>query len=145
MRACLCVLALAAFIPGCASMKGTEMQQLTLSTKGEDGKAIEGVMCKLRNDRGSWEALSPGFVQVRRSSEDLHVECTKAGLREGLLKAVSRATESMMGNAIMPGGTIGAIIDHSTGMGYDYPEQLLVQMGTTVLVDRNPQPSANPN
>ncbi|MEO5669061.1 MAG: hypothetical protein ABIR26_00090, partial [Ramlibacter sp.] len=128
MRTLTCVLALVAFLPACASMNGNEMQQLSLSTKGEDGVALDGVKCKLQNDRGSWEASSPGVVHVRRSSEDLHVECSKDGSKGGLLKAVSRASDSMMGNAIMPGGTIGAIIDHNTGMGYDYPEQLSVQM-----------------
>ena len=104
MRTALYAFALAAFLPGCASMSGSETQRLALSTKGEDGKSIEGVRCKLQNDRGSWEASSPGFVHVRRSSEDLHVECTKDGSKHGVLKAVSRASESMMGNMIMPGG-----------------------------------------
>jgi len=38
----------------------------------------------------------------------------------------------------MPGGSIGAMVDHSTGKGYDYPDELPVEMGNTVLVDRRP-------
>lgn len=123
---------------GCASITGSEMQQLSLTTKGEDTKTVEGVKCKLQNDKGTWEATSPGFVNVRRSSEDLTVECKKDGEKDGLLKAISRAAGSMFGNIIFGGG-IGAIIDHNKGTGYNYPDALPVQMGSSVIVDRKAQ------
>lgn len=123
---------------GCASITGSEMQQLSLTTKGEDTKTVEGVKCKLQNDKGTWEATSPGFVNVRRSSEDLTVECKKDGEKDGLLKAISRAAGSMFGNIIFGGG-IGAMIDHNKGTGYNYPDALPVQMGSSVIVDRKAQ------
>ncbi len=123
---------------GCASITGSEMQQLSLTTKGEDTKTVEGVKCKLQNDKGNWEATSPGFVNVRRSAEDLTVECKKEGQKDGLLKAVSRAAGSMFGNIIFGGG-VGAIIDHNKGTGYNYPDQLPVEMGKSVVVDRKVQ------
>lgn len=52
-------------LSGCASITGTEGQQLALSTTGKDGNPIEGAKCKLSNDRGTWEAKSPAFVDVR--------------------------------------------------------------------------------
>ena len=57
---------------------------------------------------------------------------------DGLLKAISRAAGSMFGNIIFGGG-IGAIIDHSKGTGYDYPDQLPVKMGESVVVDKKPK------
>lgn len=123
---------------GCASITGSEMQQLSLTTKGEDAKTIEGVKCKLQNDKGTWESTSPGFVNIHRSSEDLTVECKKPGLKDGLLKAISRAAGSMYGNIIFGGG-IGAIIDHNKGTGYNYPDALPVEMGKSVIVDRKAQ------
>jgi hypothetical protein len=42
----------------------------------------------------------------------------------------------MFGNIIFGGG-IGAIIDHSKGTGYNYPDNLPVKMGEAVTVDRN--------
>ena len=48
---------------------------------------------------------------------------------------VSRAAGGMWGNIIFGGG-IGAIIDHNKGNGYNYPEQLPVVMGKSVVVDR---------
>ena len=41
----------------------------------------------------------------------------------------------MFGNIIFGGG-IGAIIDHSKGTGYNYPNTLPVKMGSSVIVDR---------
>jgi hypothetical protein len=132
---------------GCASITGSEMQQLSLTTKGTDSVAFDGAKCKLQNDKGTWEATSPSFVNVRRSSEDLTVECKKEGMADGLLKAVSRAAGSMFGNIVFGGG-IGALIDHSKGTGYNYPDQLPVEMGKAGLVDRKtqdaPQPPTSP-
>jgi hypothetical protein len=123
---------------GCASITGSEMQQLSLSTKGQDEKSIDGVKCKLQNDKGTWEATSPSFVNIRRSAEDLTVECKKDGQMDGILKAISRAAGSMFGNIIFGGG-IGAIIDHNKGTGYNYPDSLPVEMGKSVIVDRKSQ------
>ncbi len=123
---------------GCASITGSEMQQLSLTTRTADLKSVEGAKCKLQNDRGTWEATTPAFVSIRRSSVDLDVICKKDGYADGLLKAVSRAAGSMFGNIIFGGG-IGAIIDHSSGKGYNYPDQLPVKLGDSTVVDRKDQ------
>lgn len=47
----------------------------------------------------------------------------------------------MFGNIIFGGG-IGAIIDHSKGTGYNYPDILPVKMGEAALVDRRDQQQA---
>ena len=46
----------------------------------------------------------------------------------------------MWGNIVFGGG-IGAIIDHNKGNGYNYPDQLPVVMGKSVVVDRKDQGS----
>lgn len=125
-------------LSGCATITGSEMQQVSLTTKGENSQSIDGAKCKLQNDKGAWEATSPSFVNIHRSAEDLTVECKKTGYSEGLLKAVSRAAGSMYANVILGGG-IGAMIDHSKGTGYNYPDVLSVEMGKSTLVDRRTQ------
>ena len=87
------------------------------------------------NDKGAWEAKTPQFVNISRSSKDLSVECKKDGHPTGLLKAISRAGGDMWGNVLLGGG-IGAIIDHNKGTGYAYPDQLVVIMGKTVTLDK---------
>lgn len=132
----------AVLLSGCATITGSEMQQVSLTTKAENAQAIDGAKCKLQNDKGAWEATSPGFVNIRRSAEDLTVECKTPGFSDGLLKAVSRAAGSMYANAIFGGG-IGAMIDHSKGTGYNYPDLLPVVMGKSTLVDRRTQDTPN--
>jgi hypothetical protein len=143
IRAMLTAIALAVLASGCATITGNEMQSLTLSTRTTDGQPVYKVQCSLKNDKGEWKAESPGTIGVRRSAEDLMVECTKPGTPDGFLRAVSRAHGGMFGNIIFGGG-IGAIIDHNKGTGYDYPNDLPVKMGASTTVDkREEQPRAN--
>lgn len=127
-----------ALASGCATITSDEMQPVTVTTKAASGETVEKARCDLKNDRGTWQVDSPGIVSVRRSAEDLMVECKKEGVTTGLLRAISRAAGGMWGNIIFGGG-IGAIIDHSKGTGYNYPDNLPVKMGESVIVDRNEQ------
>ncbi|MDD5364686.1 MAG: hypothetical protein PHR30_05050 [Gallionellaceae bacterium] len=131
----------ACFVSGCASITGSEMQSLSVTAADRDGKTIEKADCVMDNDKGHWAASTPSFVMVHRSAEDLTVVCKKEGFTDGVLKAVSRASGSMFGNIIFGGG-VGALIDHNSGNGYNYPDQLPVKMGGSVLVDRKDQGSA---
>ncbi len=133
-------LGVAAF-SGCSTITQSDTQSLAL-TASYQGRAVEAD-CKLVNDRGSWEAKSPANVPVRKSGEDLDVTCKKEGLPDGLLKAISRAAGSMYGNIVFGGG-IGAIIDHSRGTGYDYPNQLRVKMGESTVTDKKTETTERP-
>lgn len=126
---------------GCASITSSELQKISLTTSTSDGKAVEGVKCAFRNDKGTWEGTSPGFISVHRSSQDLSVECKKDGLPDGMLRAISRVSGGMIGNVIF-GGVIGVVIDHTSGNGYNYPDSLPVVMGGTVTADRATQQTA---
>lgn len=104
-------------ISGCATITSSEMQTVSLRTDSAEGQPVEQAKCTLHNDKGSWEMVTPGFVSVHRSSDDLIVECKKDGMADGFLRAISRVAGGMFGNIIFGGG-IGALIDHSKGTGY---------------------------
>ncbi len=123
-------------VSACASITGEAVQPVSLIVKDANSNNVDGAMCVLRNDKGSWEAKSPGFVNITRSADDLVVECKKSGYSDGQLKAISRARGNMWGNIIFGGG-VGAIIDHSKGTGYAYPDVLPVTMGKSKVVDRD--------
>jgi hypothetical protein len=131
-------LLLSALLSGCASITGSEMQSLSLTATTSEGKVIDKAECALDNDKGHWTATTPSFVTIHRSAEDLTVVCKKEGFADGVLKAVSRAAGSMFGNIIFGGG-VGALIDHNKGNGYNYPDQLPIKMGGSVIVDRRDQ------
>lgn len=120
------------------------MQSLSVTATNSDGTSIDKAECVIDNDKGHWTATTPSFVMVHRSAEDLTVVCKKEGVLDGVLKAVSRAAGSMFGNIVFGGG-IGAIIDHNKGNGYNYPDQLPVKMGKSVVVDRKDQDTAQRN
>jgi len=123
-------------VSACASITGEAIQPISLVVKDANSNNVDGAQCLLRNDKGSWEAKSPGYVNVTRSADDLVVECKKAGYSDGQLKAISRARGNMWGNIIFGGG-VGAIIDHSNGKGYAYPDILPVSMGKSKVIDRD--------
>jgi hypothetical protein len=133
--------ALSAF-SGCATITSNEMQTVSLNTKTADGQVVDKAKCTLKNDKGAWEMMSPGFVNVHRSAEDLMVECKKEGIADSVLRAISRAAGSMFGN-ILFGGGIGALIDHNKGTGYDYPSELPVKMGASTTVDKQQEQQQN--
>jgi hypothetical protein len=120
----------------CASITGSEFQNLAISAKTEQGAKLDKVACELKNDKGQWKTVAPGFVGVQRSSEDLLVTCAKEGHKDGFLRTISRASGSMFGNIIFGGG-IGALIDHNKGTGYDYPDTIVVEMGRSIVRDKN--------
>lgn len=112
------------------------MQSVTLQTVAPDGQRVESAQCVLKNSRGVWEGTTPCVVAVHRSADDLMVDCKKDGMSEGFLRGVSSAAGSMWGNIILGGG-IGAIIDHNKGNGYNYPDDLHVEMGNSIVVNRS--------
>jgi hypothetical protein len=132
-----------ALTAGCATPTASQNQSVSLRTVDVAGNPIDGVDCKLRNDKGAWEATSPTFVPVRRSAENLEIICRRDGMLDGLATAISRVPGGMLGR-ILFGGGIDALIDHGTGSGYNYPNNLVVEMGRNKTLDRREEDLANP-
>ncbi len=121
--------ALCAFASGCSTLTGEGTgQNLSIMTYTTDNKDLTGAQCELKNDEGTWTAVTPATVMVRRSNKDLMVKCTKSGLSDARANVVSKTKGNMFGNIIFGGG-IGAIIDHNNGSAYEYPSVLKLIMG----------------
>ena len=135
------VLGLALLGSGCATITGSELQSIMVSTKEKGGAAVEKAECVLESPKGKWNVVTPGAVTVSRSAEDIQVECRKAGAVSGLAKLISRAHGGMFGNIILGGG-IGALIDHDKGTGYEYPNVAVIVMGESTMIDRKDEEAA---
>jgi hypothetical protein len=120
---------------GCASVMNDVTHPVKIETVNLAGKEVTGVSCKLDNDMASQTVTAPSVANVRRSSKDLQVSCTKPGEPEGKAALVSRANGGLAGNIILGGG-IGAIVDHNRGTAYTYPQWVRVVMGRFLTFDR---------
>ncbi len=125
----------ACLLSGCASITGSSGQNLAVEARTPSGELITDAKCKLSNDKGTWFVNSPDTVTVQKSGADLHVVCQKDGFEPGSVKSVSRANAGMWGNVILGGG-VGAIIDHSKGTAYNYPNSIQVKMEQLSRADK---------
>lgn len=133
------LLALSAFGSGCSTLTGEgTSQNLSVMTYTTDNKDLTGASCELKNDEGSWSAITPATVMVRRSNKDLMVKCTKSGLTDARANVVSKTKANMWGNIIFGGG-IGAIVDHNNGSAYQYPPVLKLTMGQDSIIQEGSQ------
>lgn len=95
---------------------------------------MQGAACELSNSKGKWFVSSPGSTTISRANDNLNVICQKDGMEPGRAAVVSATKGSMFGNIIFGGG-IGAIIDHSNGSAYEYPNFVQVMMGLFKTLD----------
>ena len=123
------------------------MQKIYVQTQAQDGAMVSGADCALSNDKGTWRLKSPGDTSVVRSNKPMEVKCEKAPLPQGVVSVESGTRGAMFGNIIL-GGVVGAVIDHNSGAGYEYPEIVKVVMGqmTAMAFARPPTaPSTDPS
>jgi hypothetical protein len=125
-----------AFLAGCSTLTsdGTS-QNISVFTYGTDNKQLSGAQCEMKNDYGTWTAITPASTMVHRSNKDLIVRCVKEGYADGLANVVSKTKANMWGNIIFGGG-IGAVIDHNNGSAYDYPASVNVYMGQSKTIQQ---------
>lgn len=114
---------------GCSSLaRASEETQLVTVQVLDNGSEVAGVDCTLSNTFGSWRMLAPGGVTVRRSADELVVECRKAGA-SGRLVLVPKMTGKAC-RSIGKCGGIGFVINDRTGAGYSYPAKAYVELRT---------------
>ncbi len=135
----VCVISLG----GCSTLTGSEIQSVSVQSREKAGNEVSGAACELTNSKGKWFVTTPGSVTIRRSNDDMIVACTKQGLETGNASVESATKGSMFGNIVFGGG-VGAIIDHSKGTAYEYPNLIQVVMGMFTKINA-PDLSANPS
>ncbi len=130
-------------LSGCATITGDSTQSIGVETYAGSGEKLTDVSCTALNDKGSWMLVAPNSVVVRRSAEDIMINCQKEGHEPGTTRLISRSNAGIWGNIIFGGG-VGAIIDHNKGTGYTYPNWVKVQMGKTLTFDRQDEKEDQP-
>jgi hypothetical protein len=115
---------------GCASIVSGQNQSISVVSKNQ-GTELAGARCSLANDKGTWYSTTPGSVTVRRSYNDLVVDCSADGVDRGTV-GVKSSTKAMAFGNILFGGVIGVGVDTVSGAAYDYPNVVTVQMGRAI-------------
>jgi hypothetical protein len=118
---------LLAVLGGCASVVSGTTQPVAVTTVCE-GEIVPASACTLRNDKGSWEAITPKSVQIQKSYGDLSVACRK-GQSTGTATFVSKPNSGAWGN-LLAGGVIGYAVDSANGAGFVYPEEVAVVLSS---------------
>jgi len=132
------VLALVAFLPGCATvLKGTH-DTVALDT------VPAGANCTVdRNgDRVGEVAATPGSVRVSKSRHELQVTCSREGYQTAQAVAHPRFNGATFFNILL-GGIPGVIVDIASGANNTYPPQVRVGMAenASAPVAATPAPS----
>lgn len=115
---------MALLLPGCASIVSGSQQSISVQTVSMNGP-VSGALCRLSNNKGSWDLMAPGSTTVQRSFEALSVRCEKEGF-EPAIETFASATKPIAFGNVLVGGLIGASIDMSSGAAYDYPALVTV-------------------
>ncbi len=125
-------------LTGCASVTHGTTQNVKIETLSPAGKVVDGARCRVSNDRNDAVVRSGLTLPVRRSGENLSIECTQAGLPPARGQAISRVNVGLVGN-VMIGGLIGVAIDTGTGAGFNYPSWIQLIFGEVRSFDRSAQ------
>ncbi len=129
---------------GCASVVNDSTHSVRFETYTQAGAEVKDMECKAENDYGVQTVKTPGTLQIRRSSKDLQINCTKPETKDAKGTAISRVNAGFAGN-ILFGGGIGAIIDHNKGTAYTYPEWVRLVVDSLLTFDRRADKEGAPN
>lgn len=121
---------------GCASITQGTTHAVRIDTVTATGHPVIGADCSFTNDHGTGVGKSGSAVPVRRSGSDLEVTCKAPGEPDAKGRLVSRPNAGFAGNMLLLGGAIGALVDHVSGAGYDYPAWVRLMFGETVVYDQ---------
>lgn len=91
---------------------------------------VENASCDLKDQEGAVYHLakSPGNVTVQKGNGPLTIICGKHGYENGTTLVESDFSDIAFGNILMPGGSIGILIDAITGAAQQYPDNITVWM-----------------
>ena len=113
---------------GCATLTGESTQSIQVVIVDARDRPAPGLHCEITHDGGNESFKSPAAtLSIRRGAEPLEIDCRRNELM-ARGTAISRG-ENALAHAFIPGGSLGAVIDHLTGKMYSYPTPLRLRVG----------------
>lgn len=124
-----CGLALAS--PACATIIHGTTQELYIDSQPQ------GASCKVDRQGAATGVVdpTPGKVTVRRHKDSIVVSCALDGYEPSNEVVAASFNALTMGNLALPGGTVGFVVDASTGANNKYPGRIVVVMTPATLAN----------
>jgi DNA-binding beta-propeller fold protein YncE len=116
-------------LPACATLLTDDHQSIYITSDPP------GAACRVREGGKMIGVVSPtpGTILVGKSRHDIAIDCTRAGYYPGAAVLQSHFQDMTYGN-ILYGGSIGLLVDTSSGAIREYPRWV------SVLMKRQPRP-----
>lgn len=110
------------FLPSCATLTNDPTVPIAVSLS--DGSKAS---CVFTNKRGSWKAIIPSVVTVRRSDDDLRYECNTQYPNTEQRRAVGTMRSTMGAKLIASAAFLDfGITDAITDMHREYPASFVI-------------------
>ncbi|MDM0014574.1 hypothetical protein QTH87_19180 [Variovorax sp. J22P168] len=121
-------------LSGCAlALRGTQ-QTIKVDAVSVDGSAVGPVECRPLGAGESTAPAIPNRLLVRRSGDDLSIQCLAQGRLVATAKVISRSDMGLV--SLVVGGVLSATVDHVSGAAYAYPEWITLVAGEDRVYDR---------
>jgi len=129
----LLVMACAAGLPGCATLVTDDHQSIVVTSDPP------GATCQVREGGGPVGVIdqTPGTILVAKSRHDIAIDCIRPGYYPGAAVLESHFQDMTFGN-ILYGGTIGLLVDTSSGAIKEYPRFVAVLMHRRPVLGESP-------
>jgi hypothetical protein len=122
-RRSLLVMTCLAGLPGCATLFSDDHQSIVVTSDPV------GATCEVRQGGAfiATIAQTPGTVLVGKSRHDIAIDCTRPGYFPGAAVLQPHFQDWTFGN-ILYGGSVGLLVDTSSGAVNEYPHWVSVLM-----------------
>jgi hypothetical protein len=121
-------------VSGCALVVRGTQQSIRVDAVSAEGKSLDTLECRPSDAAASGPAASTQSVTVRRSINDLLINCISEGQVVASAKIVSRADLGLV--SLVVGGMISATIDQLSGAAYAYPGWITLVAGEERIYDQ---------
>jgi hypothetical protein len=117
------ILAWAFGLPGCATITTDDHQSIVITSDPP------GATCQVREGGGFVGVVNvtPATILVGKSRHDIAVDCTRPGYYPGAAVLQPHFQDMTLGN-VLYGGSLGLLVDTSSGAINEYPRWVIVLM-----------------
>ena len=121
------------FLAAACATGGVDRNRVSVETVSKN-QMITGARCTANNNNGSWELVTPGYIDVKGTNGDLRVVCNKEGYRssEFVFRPAPSSSTSLGlgigGGGGRVGGGVGLSIPIGGTPGNVYPQRISVEM-----------------